>query len=215
LADRAEGVYDRPMYGRMGDVAAFVLAGGSSTRMGTDKAFVEFDGSTLLTIALGLAGSVASDVRVVGDRAKFARLAPVVEDTYRNCGPLAGIHAALRASDASLNLVLAVDMPLVTPELLAYLLERSQSSEALATVPRLGKGWQPLCAVYRRGFAEIAEQALKAGRYKIGDLFGETTICAVEEDELGRAGFSSSMFSNINTAQELIESRESKLRTEN
>jgi len=91
----------------MPEVTAFILAGGKSTRMGVDKAFAGLDGRTLLARALQLARSVASDVRIVGNKAKFARFGPVVEDMFPNCGPLGGIHAALRASATDLNLVLA------------------------------------------------------------------------------------------------------------
>ncbi len=79
-------------------VAAFILAGGKSTRMGTDKAFVEYDGRILLERALSLARSVTPDVRIVGSQEKFAPFAPVVEDIFRDCGPLGGIHSALRSS---------------------------------------------------------------------------------------------------------------------
>ena len=78
------------------DVTGFILAGGKSTRMGTDKAFIEFEGHTLLERALSLARSVTPDVRIVGAREKFAPFAPVVEDIFRERGPLGGIHAALR-----------------------------------------------------------------------------------------------------------------------
>jgi len=64
----------------------FHLAGGKSTRMGVDKAFVELDGRTLLARALELARGLASDVRIVGDVAKFGKLGPVVEDIFQNSG---------------------------------------------------------------------------------------------------------------------------------
>ena len=94
-------------------VTAFILAGGKSTRMGTDKAFVEYDGRTLLARALDLARSVTPDVRIVGSAEKFAPFAPVVEDIFCDCGPLGGIHAALRSSPTELNVMLAVDTPFV------------------------------------------------------------------------------------------------------
>ena len=107
-------MYDRAMDGASADIAAFILAGGKSTRMGTDKAFVTLDGRTLLARVLEVAHSVTRDVRIVGDAAKYAVFAPVVEDVFRDCGPLGGIHAALRASQAELNLILAVDVPFVS-----------------------------------------------------------------------------------------------------
>src|SRR6266849_10776941 len=114
------------MDGILPDVGAFILAGGKSTRMGTDKAFVTLDGRTLLARALDLARSVTSEVRIVGSAEKFAAFGPVVEDVFRECGPLGGIHAGLRSSPAELNLVLAVDLPFVSAELFRFLIGRAR-----------------------------------------------------------------------------------------
>lgn len=203
-----ESVYDRHMGAGSLDLSAFILAGGKSTRMGTNKAFVMLDGRTLLARMLELVRSVTSEVRIVGDSAKFAAFAPVVEDVFAGCGPLAGIHAALRASRKELNLIVAVDAPFVTPALLQFLIKHASNSGAIATVPRAGGGWQPLCAVYRRDFAEAAEKALRGGRYKIDALFDQVDTMAIGEDELRAAKFSSSMFRNLNTPEELAEASE-------
>lgn len=191
------------------DVTAFILAGGKSTRMGTDKAFVMLEGRSLLERALEVARAVTSEVRIVGDPAKFAAFAPTVEDIFPNCGPLGGIHAALRSSPTELNLILAVDVPFVSTELLHYLIQRARDSSATVTLAQSGGGYQPLCAVYRREFAEGAEKALRAGRYKIGGLFAAGTTQLINEEELERAGFSAALFRNLNTPGELAEARES------
>jgi molybdopterin-guanine dinucleotide biosynthesis protein A len=188
----------------MPEVAAFILAGGKSTRMGADKAFVQFDCRTLLARALELARGLASDVRIVGDVGKFEKFGPVVEDIFQNRGPLGGIHAALRASARDLNLILAVDVPFVPARFLSYMMAQAvHCSSASAVVPRAAGGWQPLCAVYRRSFAEGAETALRAGRNKIDRLFDLLEIRVIDEDELVRAGFSLDIFRNLNTPEEL------------
>jgi molybdenum cofactor guanylyltransferase len=189
------------------DLAAFILAGGKSSRMGTDKAFVTYEGKTLLERALDLARAVTTDVRIVGDPAKFGAFAPTVEDIFPSCGPLGGIHAALRRSSADLNLILAVDMPFVTLDLLRYLIERARNSSAAITVPHCGGGTQPLCAVYRRTFADLAENALKQGRFKIDALFAAESTLVIGEGELKAHGFSADMFRNLNTPKELAEAR--------
>ena len=76
----------------MGDVAAFVIAGGQSSRMGRDKAFLTLGGSTLLERALAVARCVSQEVTIVGQREKFAACGNVIEDVYPGQGPLAGIH---------------------------------------------------------------------------------------------------------------------------
>ena len=190
------------------EVSAFILAGGKSTRMGTDKAFVMFEGRTLLSRMLQIARALTPSVRIVGEAAKYAEFAPVVEDVFPGCGPLAGIHAALRATRTDLNVILAVDVPFVSLALLDYLVSRAQRSEATATVARSARGYQPLCAVYNRAFADAAEEALRAGRYKIDALFDEQRMQIIREEELESAGFSPRIFRNLNTPDELQKARE-------
>lgn len=200
----ADSVYHRPM-DASSDLTAFILAGGKSTRMGTDKAFVEFEGRTLLARALDVARSVTPEVRIVGSNEKFAPFAPVVEDVFCDCGPLGGIHAALRASQTELNLILAVDTPFVSWAFLQYLISQAtKSPDAMVVVPRSEEGSQPLCAVYRREFAGVAETALRAEENKIGRLFQQVRSRIIERDELESAGFSSAIFRNLNTPEELL-----------
>jgi molybdopterin-guanine dinucleotide biosynthesis protein A len=198
-------VYDRGMENRpAGDLTAFVLAGGKSSRMGTDKAFVDYEGRTLLARALDLARSVASGVWIVGSKEKFAAFAPVVEDIFRDCGPLGGIHAALRASPTELNLMLAVDMPFVSSAFLQYFITQARgASDAAVVVPRGDAGWQPLCAIYRREFTGVAERALRAGRNRIDRLFDELRTRVIVQEEFEGAGFSPAIFRNLNTPEAL------------
>jgi molybdopterin-guanine dinucleotide biosynthesis protein A len=155
-------------------------------------------------------------VTIVGDPARFAdygsaksgstKFASVVADIFPGCGPLAGIHAALVHSPAELNLMLAVDMPFVSRELLAFLFAAAEQEDnhATITVPRTGKGFQPLCAVYRREFSIAAEQALRAGKYKIDAAFPSVSMRVIEEAELAAAGFSEQSFFNVNTPQDRL-----------
>jgi molybdopterin-guanine dinucleotide biosynthesis protein A len=183
--------------------AAFILTGGRSSRMGTDKAFLDFGAQTLVERALSIVATVCPQVAIVGDPAKFSRFGAVIEDVYRDAGPLAGIHAALVQSSAELNLMLAVDMPFVSQNLLEFLFTCAASTDALVTVPRTGRGFQPLCAVYRTRFALAAEQALRAGKNKIDAAFAGLAIRVIEESELQGAGFSAQLFLNVNTPEDL------------
>ena len=196
--------YDRGV----NDVTAFVLAGGKSTRMGTDKAFLRWQTGTLLDHVLELARELTPEVRIVADRKRFARYgATVIEDIYPGCGPLGGIHAALSTTVSPWNLMLAVDLPLLNGRLLSYLVNRARESDATVTVPSVGGGLQPLCAVYRREFAEVAKRSLAAGQNKIDLLFARVKTQTIEEEEWLRAGFSREMFRNVNTPKDLEEAR--------
>jgi len=172
--------------------------------MGRDKAFVEYEGRTLLARALDLARSVSSGVWIVGSKEKFAEFAPVVEDVFRDTGPLGGIQVALRGSSTELNLMLAVDMPFVSPAFLRYLITQARSApDAAVIVPHSDGRRQPLCAIYRREFAIVAERALQARQNRIDRLFDQVHTLVIEQEEFEGAGFSSAIFRNLNTPEEL------------
>jgi len=73
----------------------------------------------------------------------------------------------------------------------------------MVTVPQVGGKIQPLCAVYRREFLELAERALQKGENKIDRLFSEENTRVIGEEELSEAGFSAEMFRNLNTPEDL------------
>jgi molybdopterin-guanine dinucleotide biosynthesis protein A len=192
----------------MADFTAFVLAGGKSSRMGRDKAFIELAGRTLLERALSTVAALTKKVRIVGMNPRLARFAAesgirLVEDRFSERGPLAGIHAALRSSPTELNFVLAVDVPFVTPACAQFLVTTAAANQALATVPNAAGGIHPTSAVYRHAFADHAELALTAGRNKIGALLDQLPVVYVGEDELLRAGFAPDVFDNLNTPADL------------
>jgi len=196
--------YDRGV----NDVTAFILAGGKSTRMGTDKAFLRWQEGTLLDHVWEMAHALTPQVRIVGDRQRFASYgAAIIEDIYPGCGPLGGIHAALSTTVSPWNLMLAVDLPLLNGRLLSYLVARARESDATVTVPSVAGGLQPLCAVYRREFAEVAKRSLEAGQNKIDLLFALVKTQTIEEEKLLQAGFSREMFRNVNTPEDLEEVR--------
>jgi molybdopterin-guanine dinucleotide biosynthesis protein A len=186
----------------MKKVAAFILAGGRSSRMGTDKVFLELAGKPLIARAVELAHEVADDVKIVGEPEKFAGYGAVVADVYRDRGPLGGIHAALTKSEAELNLMLPVDLPFIPARFLKYLLALAESSNATVTVPSLAGYFQPLCAVYRKSFLIPAERALANGRNKIDQLFREVSLSTVSEQDMAASGFNSSIFRNLNTPED-------------
>lgn len=183
-------------------LTAFVLAGGKSARMGSDKAFLELAGRSLLARSLELASAITPDVRIVGDPEKFAASGAVVPDIYPGRGPLGGIHAALSTTSTDFNLILAVDLPFLEPRFLSYLTAEAQSSDTVVTVPSAGGHLHPLCAVYRQPFCTVAERALLQGRNKLDALFSEVPVRIIAEAELAAAGFDVSIFRNLNTSED-------------
>jgi len=182
------------------NATAFILAGGKSSRMGEDKAFLRLGTKTLLEIARELVSHICRKVSVVGDRARFG--AEAIEDLFPDSGPLGGIHAALSITKSDLNFVIAVDTPFLEPKFLRWMLHRAATTPSIVTVPRLASGFQPLCAVYRRSFKAFAEEALKAGKFKIDPLYEKVRTQTITEAELNHLAFDLRMFDNLNTRAE-------------
>jgi molybdopterin-guanine dinucleotide biosynthesis protein A len=189
------------------DVTAFIIAGGKSSRMGKgqDKAFLLLHGKMLIEHVIQKAKAVADHVFVVGPKEKFSAYGRVIEDVYRNCGPLGGLHAALNRSRTELSVMLAVDTPFVNFEFLSYMIDEARKNAAWVTVPKSLDGLQPLCGVYRREFLPVADEALKTGKYKIDALFASqfTAILDLGADKVKSRGFNAEMFDNINFPEDL------------
>lgn len=185
----------------MQTITGFILTGGKSSRMGSDKAFLTFDGKPMIDRAIAQARSIAEEVFIVGPKELYGAFGRIVKDEFPDCGPLGGIHAALRRSKTEFSLVLAVDTPLISVEFLRYLAEQAQASRSMVTLPRAG-GLHPLCAVYRAEFAEAAERALKTKSYKVGAAFPGDSMRVIDEAELSLHGFDEAMFANLNTPEE-------------
>ena len=173
--------------------------------MGSDKALLQFDGITLLERALQTSHAVAEKVYIVGARQRYGQFGEVIEDIYADCGPLGGIHAGLSATETELNLMLSVDMPLMTSRFLEWLLRQAQQTPEWIVVPDALGGLQPLSAAYRRQTRVAAERALKRGDYKISTLFSVVPTCRISAQEIAAAGFSPEILRNINTAEEFEE----------
>jgi molybdopterin-guanine dinucleotide biosynthesis protein A len=158
---------------------AFVLAGGQSTRMGRDKALLEFRGRPLVLHSLEKLRRLGFTPRIVigyeAARPDLAVFAPLVADNYQSLGPLGGIEAALTVSNADLNLFLPVDLPLLPVEFLRWMIERAQLTQALATIPRVQGMPQPLCAIYSTALLTTAQTALAAGDGKVMRVVGRAS----------------------------------------
>lgn len=184
------------------DATAFVLTGGRSSRMGSDKAVLSWAGQTLLERTLSVARQACGQVFICGSRERYANFGPVMEDAQLGQGPLSGIQAALHGTQTDLNLILSVDLPLMTAGFLVWLLEQARLGEQSITAPEAQGQVQPLCAVYHRNVAGIVDEALGKGDLKVSRLFQRTATRIIGEHVIRAAGFEPSIFTNVNTPEE-------------
>ena len=184
-------------------VAAFVLAGGKSSRMGRDKALLEIAGEALIERTVRLAASVATHVRVVGGADRLAgRGFEILRDEIPNAGPLAGIATALNATTHEWNLILACDLPYLTRDWLAYLVERATATRLAAVVPQSAKGYDPLCAMYRKSCIVAAQMGVDRGDLRVQDFVAELgrqgRLDTLEPAAWNRFDSGGRLFKNVN-----------------
>jgi len=99
----------------MDTAAGFVLTGGSSLRMGRDKALLPIGGSALVERTAERVRAAAGSVTLIGAPSRYAHLGlAVAPDLIADCGPIGGLYTALKMTSADWNLVVACDMPGVT-----------------------------------------------------------------------------------------------------
>ncbi len=136
-------------------VSGLILAGGLSRRFGTDKAAHEIRGQTMIQVAYDALKAVTDDI-IVSVRSPEQRYdldVTYVTDRYRGMGPLAGLEAGFRVAKHDWLLVLACDMPLVSPNDVETLLEaRASGVDAVVAIDEDGLT-QPLCGCYSRAAA--------------------------------------------------------------
>ena len=159
--------------------AGFVLAGGQSSRMGRDKALLPYCDTVLVDWIARQVETAAGSATLVGPPERYRFLGrPVLADLRPGCGPLAGIETALSATAAEFNLIVACDLPNLTAERLAALLEAAMSRDADCVLPDVpGAPQPPLCAVWRRRCRDRVREALNRGIRQLARLLDELDVC--------------------------------------
>ncbi len=184
-----------------------ILAGGRSTRMGTNKALLPFDGQRIIEGLVGKLRPLFAEILVIAnDPSAYADLGvPIWPDRIPEKGSLGGLYTAVHHSALPQAFCIACDMPLANPAVIAYL--RDQAAGYDVVVPRTAEGYQPLHAVYGKNCLPHMEAMIRADRLKIDRLFQVVRLRTVEEDELRALDPSLAGFVNVNTREELEAAR--------
>jgi len=186
--------------GRFDGIAGAVLLGGASERMGEDKARLPLHGQTLAARSATLLASLFEEVLLVGGEPPSGAPGRAVADPPGPRCALRGLVAALEAASAPRVLVVATDLPGLTPDLLLALVALPEADVAL---PRTAAGLEPLCALYRRDAALPAARArLAAGKLALHDLLGELALQTLAGAELDAVDPEGNALANVNTPED-------------
>jgi molybdenum cofactor guanylyltransferase len=151
------------------DAVGFVLAGGQSSRMGRDKALLEFAGRPLVAHALELFQVAGITAMIAGAASPALRSLPIftliVEDASPGLGPLSGICTALSIISARYAVFLPVDLPLLPPSLIVFLLRHARITGSVVTVPSISGFAETFPAVLDRAALPALQNELESQRY--------------------------------------------------
>ncbi len=188
-------------------ISSIVLAGGKSSRLGTDKARIKLDARfAMVQSAAEKLLTVSDEVVVVTDGRRYGHLrVKWVSDVYPGTGPLGGLYSGLLAAKSTHALVVACDMPFLNLALLRYMISLPRDYDVL--IPKLGHKLEPLHTIYSRNCLQPIERLLKAGRFKIIDFFDQVIVHYLTEEEIEQYDPDHRSFFNINTPDQLREAK--------
>jgi len=186
------------------NVEAFILAGGASSRMGTDKSQLLIDRQTFTERISETLLKLTDSVTLVGRQLDTSVL-PSVPDVYPQWGALGGLHAALAACKRDWAIVAACDLPFLTQELFLFLASLRLDHEAVVPIQPDGRP-QPLAAIYRIDpCLQRATELIEAGRRRPLDLLETVKTRWVSFEEIRNLEQSEKFFVNINTPSDYYE----------
>ena len=187
------------MKGRTEQITAIILAGGKSSRMGSEKGLIPYQGSPFVRHIISAVEPLADHILIVTDNPAYNEFGfERIEDRFKERGPLSGLYSGLEASSTAYNIVLSCDIPLITSELLRKLLDGKKEEADIVHLKVSGKV-MPLIALYHKRCSATCEFLLNKNERRLLALRDHHTVIDIEiPDELTYQGM------NINTKDELI-----------
>jgi molybdopterin-guanine dinucleotide biosynthesis protein A len=188
----------------LADITGVILAGGKSSRFGSNKALAMVDGKPLIQhVADLVSGLFPECLLVTNTPAEYEFLSlPMTHDRYRDSGPLAGIHAALLKIRTPRAFVVACDMPNLSQELIQYICNINEQ-EYDVIIPSPANGQEPLFGIYHKKSLAVIESYLQQKDFKIISVLEDLQVRRVSEQEILSITGDLGCFKNINRPTDL------------
>ncbi len=181
---------------------ALLLAGGQSSRMGTNKALLPFGKTTVLDFMIARLQQVCEEVILVTTPAPTYPHLPLrkIFDVVAGKFSLGGLYTGLLQSPSEANFVCGCDMPLLEPKLVRYLLHQIAGYDAV--VPRIDGCFEPLCAVYSKACLPYIEAQLQTTDLRMTSWLTQARVRLVSQEELRLIDPEMLSFMNMNTPED-------------
>ena len=181
-------------------IGGIILAGGKSSRMGQDKALLDFQGKRLIDYAIDLLSPICSGLLISVNQPGYEQFGfEIVADHFKGCGPIGGLHAALRASKYDWNLVVSCDTPFLSQKLFDLLLQSKDGCQAV--IPKHENGVEPLVALYHKNLGGFLEQKILQGDFKLQKLIREQKVNFLDVSDL--LNDHPNLFNNLNSPADM------------
>ncbi len=183
-------------------VSGFVTAGGKSSRMRQDKAWLDLNGRTMIERVIDAVRPVATTVSIIANDDRYRQLGfPVFPDTHAGLGPLEAIRTALLNSRSPTVLLAGCDIPFISTELFRYLIGARAAHQAVVPVGKDGR-LQPLSALYSTDALAHVNRLIERRELKVSRLFDLVPARFVAYEEIRHLPRAELFFENINTPEE-------------
>ena len=184
------------------NITAVILAGGQSSRMGSNKALLPYRGGRFIEAIHRQLAELFEEVILVTNRPEqYAFLTCAkVPDLFPGMGALAGLHSGLHHAANQFIFAVACDMPYLNSTLIRRLSAHRHLADVV--IARGEKGWEPLHAVYSKSCLNPMQKALSADRKRIVSFFPEVQVCEFSSDSVADIDPGFDSFRNINTPEE-------------
>jgi molybdopterin-guanine dinucleotide biosynthesis protein A len=195
---------------RIPGTTGVILAGGRSSRMGSNKALLPYQGGRFIEAIFRQLNALFDDVILVTNTPRDYTFLPCrsVADLHPGAGALAGLHAGLFHSTTSHIFAVACDMPYLNEELIRALVARRDESDVI--IPEGEGGLEPLHAVYAAACLSHMEASLLSGQRRIVSFFDRVAVQCLGRDQVATIDPAFSSFRNINTPEDYFELRQQK-----
>ncbi len=175
------------------DITACILAGGKSSRMGTDKGLLLLNQKPLIQhIIDAIPNSIINQIIIANSDSYSPFSIPVYSDIIPDCGPLGGIFTALKHAKTDWILLLSCDIPLINSSIIENLMHTQTDKKGI--VYASNQKLHPLCGFYHVSILSEVETRLIAGELKMQELCHTIPVFAVDLPQQW-----ANNFKNINT----------------
>ncbi len=190
------------------NITGIILAGGKSSRIGTDKALLKFQSKTFIQIIYDNLKELCSEI-IISSNNPEVKISGVkiVADKIKNIGPAGGIFSALSVSETEKNIIVSVDTPFIPTALFEFLIKHNTDDTDVLIISE-GTKLHPLIGIYSKNFKHILSEEIKKGNYKIRDIIKKThyKITDISEERFDRKN----ILQNINTKDDYNSALERK-----